>query len=568
MGEKIWSLGNTTVREAKRLKEGLRVLVNSPLHGNLSKENEQEFAKLLDREGVVKLSRPTSKDVGDMGRKWRAALVQLGFITPGPDVMEKIQKKQRPFWVTSNGKRLLEAKSLPEEQECFLRALIAHQLPSEIETFYPKEERDTKPVFSPFRIVLEILAALERKGEEATISKDEMAAIVQIVNSMDQIEQAVEEILKYRELREASGDVKRFTREYREKVAKRISRKPGTLKDYADSNFRYLKLTGLFEQHGRRLRFSKYKETIIHQILSKPFNPIPTKEYPDILWDGAPLPTDNAPEAREAIKSIYRLLIENNEKIELPNLDKLNDAELSQLRLQLEDRWFKVQENQFAIGQSDQWEDILKYLRDLTSRRPSLVPSGESPAYLEWSLWRAFLAINSLENAPWEARRFKIDQEFLPVHHAPSGGPDMIFEFEDFVIVVEATLTSSSRQEAAEGEPVRRHVADYVDKYNEQGKEVYGLFIANNIDTNTAETFRIGVWYRRDDSKMILNIVPMTLTQFANLFEAGFKNKGRLDCKIIEQVIRECLASSRFEAPEWKKRIEQQVQRAIESISA
>jgi AlwI restriction endonuclease len=564
---KIWSLGNTTVREAKRLKEGLRILVNSPLHGNLSKENEREFAKLLDREGVVKLSRPMSKDVGDMGRKWRSALVQLGFITPGSDVMEKMNKKQRPFWLTSNGKRLLDAKSLPEEQECFLRALLAHQLPSEIETFYPREERSTKPVFSPFRIVLEILASLERKGEEAFISKDEMATIVQIINSMKQIEQAVEEILKYRKLKATSGNVKRFIREYREQVAKKISRKPGTLNDYADSNFRYLKLTGLFEEHGRCLRFSKHKQTIIFQILSKPFEPILTKDYSEVLWNGAPLPTDNAPEARDAIKSIYRLLIKNNENIELPNLDFLGDAELSQLRLQLEDRWFKVQEHQYAKGQSGQWKDILKYLRDLTLSKPSYVPSGESPAYLEWSLWRAFLAMNSLENPPWESRRFKIDQEFLPIHHAPSGGPDLIFEFEDFVIVVEATLTSSSRQEAAEGEPVRRHVADYVDKYNEKGKEVYGMFVANNIDTNTAETFRIGVWYRKDDSKMILNIVPITLTQFADLFEAGFKNKGRLDYKIIKQLIRECLACSRFEAPEWKKRVEQQIEKAIQDMS-
>ncbi len=58
------------------------------------------------------------------------------------------------------------------------------------------------------------------------------------------------------------------------------------------------------------------------------------------------------------------------------------------------------------------------------------------PAYFEWVLWRAFLAINSLANKPYEARRYKIDQDFLPVGTAPGGGPDLIFEFEDFVIVV------------------------------------------------------------------------------------------------------------------------------------
>lgn len=123
------------------------------------------------------------------------------------------------------------------------------------------------------------------------------------------------------------------------------------------------------------------------------------------------------------------------------------------------------------------------------------MPQSEAPAYFEWVLWRAFLAIDSLVNKPNEARRFKIDQDFLPVGTAPGNGPDLIFEFNDFVLVVEVTLTTNSRQEAAEGEPVRRHVADLVMHHQERaGKPVYGLFIANRVDSNTAETFRIGVW--------------------------------------------------------------------------
>ena len=67
----------------------------------------------------------------------------------------------------------------------------------------------------------------------------------------------------------------------------------------------------------------------------------------------------------------------------------------------------------------------------------------------------------------------------------------MVFEFADFLLVVEVTLTESSRQEAAEGEPVRRHVADIAEEQKAiGGKAVYGLFLANRIDSDTAETFR------------------------------------------------------------------------------
>src|SRR5690606_14120869 len=244
----------------------------------------------------------------------------------------------------------------------------------------------------------------------------------------------------------------------------------------------------------------------------------------------------------------------------------LDVADLSHLRLQLEDDWLKVLEMQYAKRQPEEWKEILSYLRALTQitrNGGGLIPQGEAPAYLEWALWRAFLAINSLENKPWEARRFRVDQEFLPVGTAPGGGPDMIFEFDSFVVVTEVTLTTSSRQEAAEGEPVRRHVAQLVDHYAALGKRVYGLFVANKVDTNTAETYRIGVWYRSDDSRMALDIVPLTLAQFADLFEAGFMGDNKLDYRKVEEVIRNCLVESRSEAPEWKRRIDEQIKSTI-----
>ena len=69
-----------------------------------------------------------------------------------------------------------------------------------------------------------------------------------------------------------------------------------------------------------------------------------------------------------------------------------------------------------------------------------------------------------------------------------------IANLNDFTILTEVTMSTSSRQEAMEGEPVRRHVSDAVLKYD---KPVYGMFIAVRIDTNTAETFRHGIWYTK-----------------------------------------------------------------------
>jgi hypothetical protein len=143
----------------------------------------------------------------------------------------------------------------------------------------------------------------------------------------------------------------------------------------------------------------------------------------------------------------------------------------------------------------------------------------------------------------------------------------LIFEFHDFVIVVEVTLTDNSRQEAAEGKPVRRHVADQVSHYGAQsGKPVYGLFIANRIDSNTAETFRIGVWFTRTDDKMRLDIIPVTLVQFKAFFEALFTS-GRVEVGLIRELLDLCGGLRPVhEAPAWKSQIGHVIQKKIHEL--
>lgn len=84
-----------------------------------------------------------------------------------------------------------------------------------------------------------------------------------------------------------------------------------------------------------------------------------------------------------------------------------------------------------------------------------------------------------------------------------------------------------------EGEPVRRHVADLVQKYK---KPVYGLFVANKIDSNTAETFRMGVWYTTQDERLELHIVPLTLTQFSEYFKFIFTENFAEPQKIVDLI--------------------------------
>jgi hypothetical protein len=127
--------------------------------------------------------------------------------------------------------------------------------------------------------------------------------------------------------------------------------------------------------------------------------------------------------------------------------------------------------------------------------------------------------------------------------------------------------TTNSRQEAAEGEPVRRHVANLVTAYQENSsKQVYGLFIANRIDSNTAETFRIGIWFTNNDDEMRLDIIPVTLMQFKEFFEAMFKSRC-VNIDLIRELLDQCgNLRPNFKAPAWKLEIEKTVQQNINRL--
>src|SRR5258708_26408603 len=193
--KRAWYLGNTTVREAQRLRAGLTVLARSPLNGNLEgRERETAFALLLNEAEVLHIQRDLKEDFSDLARKWRAAMMQLGFITPDSKrLAENEIRDVLPYSVTENGRRLIASQPLPRQQECFLRSLLAYHLPSPIERF------PVAAPFSPLRIVLAVMTELEKFKSNRFLSKLEMAAVVEMLTSRNEVRAAVEKVIQYRQ---------------------------------------------------------------------------------------------------------------------------------------------------------------------------------------------------------------------------------------------------------------------------------------------------------------------------------------------------------------------------------
>jgi hypothetical protein len=555
----FWQLGNTSVRSALRIKDGLAALSTSQIQGNIrGKDGDIALRLLLGERGIVSLGEDPTNSVG---RKWRAAMGKLGFIYPQ---VKKIWGFSQHVLgtldaITPAGWNLIRAETTAAIQECFLRAMAT-----------PLDQLNGNQTFSPLCWTLALLLALERRGEEPAVSFLEMARVVQTTTPSDGVDNTVTRILELRKERNEAERKRLFDRDLFARAAKEIGCKPHTFVDYADMNTRYLKATGMVQAKGKGITLVPEKHLLAQQLAATLSSKESLLNLYRTLCNGRALPTDNACVANEVLQDLLQQAPKYGITYSIEGKQLDTPAQINQVRFEIENLIAEKKEEYYAGQQSEQWKEILAYLELIAFKKNTdrvngdieiNVPRTEVPAYLEWSLWRAFLAINSLSNKPYEVRRFKIDQDFLPISTAPGNGPDLIAEFEDCVIVIEVTLSESSRQEAMEGEPVRRHVADLMVQYN---KPVYGLFIANRIDSNTAETFRIGVWYTANDERLDLHIVPLTLAQFSALFKSLFE-KQRVNPQTIISILKECERHrKKCEAPVWKSTIAEIVQSRLQ----
>lgn len=562
MARTIWHLGNTTVRSPFRLREGLIALSESNLNGSLrGRDQEIAFRNLLGERGVVELG---DDETYSVGRKWRSALSKLGFIFPAlPNQLSESQSEVGPIDFTStNGLRLINADTVPAMQECFLRSLAAYRIPNPAEKDYAFE------AFSPLKFVIQIMLELEKSGE-GYISFNEMALFVITSTPSTGIPQLAQSILEFRQNRDSALNKRAFDNDARKARAAALNYVATTFDDYADTTIRYLKATGLMVAKGRGIALFADKKVLIEDLAKEEEALVGDVEYFTALSKGAALPTDEIRGARRIYSSARTRALELGIEVEAELSLSTNIADLNLSRHRIEELIFRREEEIYALRQSDLVDEILQYIDILDAdRRTSgrdqesiFVPRSERPAYLEWVLWRAFLAMNQLVNKPYESRRFKVDQSFLPIGPAAGNGPDLIFEFSEYVLVVEATLTDNSRQEAAEGETVRRHVTDVMKQY--PNKDVFGLFIARNINTNTAHTFKLGIWYSTADQKIAFSIVPITLGDFKSFFTMLMSSNGDRSSK-IRQFLERCLAMREgIDAPAWKTYINSAMENII-----
>lgn len=549
---KIWLVGNTGLRNPNRIQEGFSVYANSPFVGNLREENEVAFMNFLNEKGIIQ--NENGKDAsGSHARKWRLMFARNGFIYPQ---LKKKDGNQEDLGalddITPFGRTFLTADTYPAVQECYLRAMSVEQFPMPDGAHY----------FSPLRWLLAIMLELERRTGSSQLNRLEFALWGHTTNPSYSLEEVVDNILDLRQRRSVAPSKRPFDKNEIAKRGENYDKKADNFLDYSDMNMRYLRISGVLQRKGRGLIIVPTKHVLAKKLAKSTASAIPLIEQYKLLCNGAPLPTDNVDVAKSLLDDLINKMKERHVAFDITDLPLKTATEINIARQRLEHILAQTDEIQYANDQCNQWKEIRDYMTLLMKGGGKIVydednaieiPKDETPAYLEWTIWRAALAIDHMVNKPYEVRGFKLDSDFLPVSAAGGGKGDLYCEFNDFTILAEVTMSTSSRQEAMEGEPVRRHVSDAVLKYD---KPVYGLFIAVRIDTNTAETFRHGIWYSKGDIQQRLDIVPLTLGQFQKYFVAMFEANKANPEKLKDLIIKCESRRDILEAPAWKQYID------------
>lgn len=559
----IWLVGNTGLRNPNRIQEGFKAFANSPYVGKLhGKENEIGFMKFLNDQGIIQ--NEAGKDTsGSHARKWRLMFSKNGFIYPQVKKKDGDQEELGQLDdITPFGRTFLKADTYPAVQECYLRALSVEQFAMP----------DGNSYFSPLRWMLAIMLELEKRTGSSEITRIEFALWGHTTNPSYSIDKVVDNILDLRARRKKAPSKRNFDRKEVEERGKHYDKKADNFLDYSDMNMRYLRISGVLQRKGRGMIIVSAKHILAEKLAKSTANEESIMIQYKKLCEGAELPTDNLDTAKDLLNDLMKQMKGRQILFDINDLPLNTAAEINIARRRLENILSQTDEIQYAKEQCNQWQEIADYMELLIKGGGKCtydddnvieVPKDETPAYLEWILWRASLAIDHMVNKPYEVRGFKLDSDFLPVSAAGGGKGDLYCEFNDFTILTEVTMSTSSRQEAMEGEPVRRHVSDAVLKYD---KPVYGLFIAVKIDTNTAETFRHGMWYARGDLKQRLDIVPLTLAQYREYFMAMFKT-GHANPEKLRELILLCeTRRDILNAPGWKAYIGNAVDEKIKRM--
>ena len=165
--------------------------------------------------------------------------------------------------------------------------------------------------------------------------------------------------------------------------------------------------------------------------------------------------------------------------------------------------------------------------------------NAKIPTIFEYILAIAWHRISNKEFNLKKSLKLSLDGDGFPLSHAPGGDGDIIAEYSDFDIMLEATLMDKNTQKRGELEPVIRHATNLTIKNMEGNKKTYTFFVANELDMNVINIFRATSQIRlqstqnREKYTNGIKIYSLTIDKIVYLLENNINYKYFLN-KVFE----------------------------------
>ena len=514
------------------------------LHQKWNKDTQKQYALKLEKADFFEGKTSQYDSAFSARDRITRAPKALGFV----DLDPKIQ-------ITQAGNELLTSK---HPHEIFLRQILKFQLPSpyhkEIEIL--KGKFCIKPYLELMRLIrdLEYLTFDEAKiflfqltdYKKYDIVKNKILKFrTKVENNRGKYKLIVhetwnKEIEKIFNVEIITGNTK--TRESSDLSLKNFMKtKRGTMRDYTDAAFRYLRFTGLLSITERgKISFFLNKlvevDYILHNVDRNPIFCDRIDKYKENLFDR------DKPLLYTDIKdNIIDLILRSSDDYTKKILTNKSIDELKNLREQIIISKKEVIVNSQIVKLKDKSFSLYSEIID-TYNEILTNDLFDAPLMMEWNTWRAMTMIDG----GIIKGNFNLDDNGYPMSTAQGNMPDIECDYGKFVLSVEVTLQSGQRQYESEGEPVSRH---YGQLKKRTGKETYCLFIAPTINNATLAHFftinRTDIAYYGGKS----NIIPLELDLFMKLIEnsynfEGYPNTSDIHCFLKSLVQRSATAQN------------------------
>ena len=449
-------------------------------------------------------------------------------ITRGPKSLGLVSLDK--IALTPAGRNFLDADL---SEEAILRQMLKFQLPSP----FHKASSKTGKIFC-VRPYLEILRLIHSLGR---LAFDELCLFGMQLTDWHDFDKIAGKVRQFRIGKERhKGKYKKFLHETRTQTIKKlfaneiaagriktresaqasidkfIKTKAGNLRDYADACLRYLRATGLVTvtNPGRTISIIESRrdevDFILRTVRRDPVFIDDEAAYCEHLYNAATpvlLTDDKATLERKAVECLAASSPSEAKKI------SANDLKKQIRRAQAVRKQAIIDSQVTELKAFTKYDEVIEVFDGIKSK-----DVYDPPLSLEWNAWRA---MTMMDGGSIKAN-LVFDDAGNPLSTAPGNNPDIVCDYGDFIVTVEVTLMSGSKQYDAEGEPVARHLGDVKAS---SGKAAYCLFVAPTINPSTVSHFYMlhRTKVKHYGGKSV--VIPIALDRFVNML-AQSKNCG------------------------------------------